>query len=168
MSSFNPTTKTQEAMQAALQDASAKGNPDIRPAHLLVALLEQQDSIALPVLQAAGVEPRQILAEAKNLVAQYPQASGAGMANPQFNRDALNALTAAQELAEQLGDTYVSTEVLLAGIAKGESEAAKALHAKGATFDAIKGAFESVRGNRKVTTEEPEGQFQALEKYSTD
>ncbi|WP_295644000.1 ATP-dependent chaperone ClpB [uncultured Corynebacterium sp.] len=168
MSNFTPTTKTQEAMQAALQSASAKGNPDIRPAHLLVALLEQDDSIALPVLQAAGVEPSAVLAEARNLVASYPQASGSNMANPQFNRDALNALTAAQEFAGELGDTYVSTEVLLAGIAKGDSEAATLLHSKGATFDAIKDAFQSVRGNRKVTTEEPEGQFQALEKYSTD
>ena len=168
MTSFNPTTMTQSAMQAALQDASAKGNPDIRPAHLLVALLEQEDSIALPVLQATGVEPQTIAAKAKNLVAGYPQATGSEMANPQFNRDALNALTAAQELAEQLGDTYVSTEVLLAGIAKGNSDAAKVMHEAGATFEAIRGAFESVRGNRKVTTEEPEGQFQALEKYSTD
>ncbi|MGJ4125838.1 ATP-dependent chaperone ClpB [Corynebacterium macclintockiae] len=168
MTSFNPTTKTQSAMQAALQDASAKGNPDIRPAHLLVALLEQEDSIALPVLQAAGVQPQIIATKAKNLVAGYPQATGSEMANPQFNRDALNALTAAQELAEQLGDTYVSTEVLLAGIAKGSSDAAKVMHEAGATFEAIRGAFESVRGNRKVTTEEPEGQFQALEKYSTD
>lgn len=155
-------------MQAALQDASAKGNPDIRPAHLLVALLEQEDSIALPVLQAAGVQPQVIATKAKNLVAGYPQATGSEMANPQFNRDALNALTAAQELAEQLGDTYVSTEVLLAGIAKGSSDAAKVMHEAGATFEAIRGAFESVRGNRKVTTEEPEGQFRALEKYSTD
>ncbi|WP_426705576.1 ATP-dependent chaperone ClpB [Corynebacterium auriscanis] len=168
MSNFTPTTKTQEAMQAALQSASAKGNPDIRPAHLLVALLEQNDSIALPVLQAAGVESSAVLAEARNVVAAYPQATGSNMANPQFNRDALNALTAAQELAGELGDTYVSTEVLLAGIAKGDSEAASLLHSKGATFDAIKTAFQSVRGNRKVTTEEPEGQFQALEKYSTD
>ncbi len=168
MTSFNPTTKTQSAMQAALQDASAKGNPDIRPAHLLVALLEQEDSIALPVLQAAGVQPQVIATKAKNLVAGYPQATGSEMANPQFNRDALNALTAAQELAEQLGDTYVSTEVLLAGIAKGSSDAAKVMHEAGATFEAIRGAFESVRGNRKVTTEEPEGQFRALEKYSTD
>ena len=168
MSNFTPTTKTQEAMQAALQSASAKGNPDIRPAHLLVALLEQNDSIALPVLQAAGVEPSAVLTEARNLVAAYPQATGSNMANPQFNRDALNALTAAQELAGELGDTYVSTEVLLAGIAKGDSEAASLLHSKGATFGAIKTAFQSVRGNRKVTTEEPEGQFQALEKYSTD
>ncbi|MGO1912100.1 MAG: Clp protease N-terminal domain-containing protein, partial [Corynebacterium sp.] len=168
MSGFTPTTRTQEAMQAALQSASANGNPDIRPAHLLVAILDQEDSIARPVLQAAGVDADDVLRDARDLVAGYPQASGSGMANPNFNRDALNSLTAAQELAEELGDTYVSTEVLLAGIAKGDSEAAKALHDRGGTFDAIRGAFESVRGNRKVTTEEPEGQFQALEKYSTD
>ncbi|MEY8565714.1 ATP-dependent chaperone ClpB [Corynebacterium sp.] len=168
MSGFTPTTRTQEAMQAALQSASANGNPDIRPAHLLVAILDQEDSIARPVLQAAGVDADDVLRDARDLVAGYPQASGSGLANPNFNRDALNALTAAQELAEELGDTYVSTEVLLAGIAKGDSEAAKALHARGGTFDAVRGAFESVRGNRKVTSEEPEGQFQALEKYSTD
>jgi len=90
------------------------------------------------------------------------------MANPQFNRDSLNALTTAQELAGQLGDSYVSTEVLLAGIASGDSDAAKLLQEFGATADALKAAFPSVRGNQKVTTEDPEGQFQALEKYSTD
>ena len=105
MNSFTPTTKTQAALQAALQDASAKGNPDIRPAHLLVALLEQDDSIAQPVLQAAGVNVASVLTKARDLTAKYPQASGSGMANPQFNRDALNALTAGQELASELGDT---------------------------------------------------------------
>ncbi|WP_394287518.1 ATP-dependent chaperone ClpB [Corynebacterium variabile] len=168
MSGFTPTTRTQEAMQAALQSASAKGNPDIRPAHLLVAILEQEDSIARPVLQAAGVDADGVLADARDLVAGYATAAGDGLANPNFNRDALNALTAAQELAAELGDTYVSTEVLLAGIAKGSGDAAEALQNRGGTFEAVRGAFESVRGNRKVTTEEPEGQFQALEKYSTD
>ena len=168
MNSFTPTTKTQAALQAALQDASAKGNPDIRPAHLLVALLEQEDSISQPVLEAAGVKVPQLLSKARDLTASYPQATGSDMANPQFNRDALNALTASQELASELGDTYVSTEVLLAGIAKGDSDAAKLMHQAGATYEAVRGAFESVRGNRKVTTEEPEGQFQALEKYSQD
>ncbi|MDN6618607.1 MAG: Clp protease N-terminal domain-containing protein, partial [Corynebacterium variabile] len=71
MSSFTPTTRTQEAMQAALQSASAKGNPDIRPAHLLVAILEQEDSIARPVLQAAGVDADGVLADARDLVAGY-------------------------------------------------------------------------------------------------
>ncbi|WP_312098190.1 ATP-dependent chaperone ClpB [Corynebacterium dentalis] len=168
MNSFTPTTKTQAALQAALQDASAKGNPDIRPAHLLVALLEQEDSISQPVLEAAGVNVPQLLSKARDLTASYPQATGSDMANPQFNRDALNALTSSQELASELGDTYVSTEVLLAGIAKGDSDAAKLMHQAGATYEAVRGAFESVRGNRKVTTEEPEGQFQALEKYSQD
>ncbi|WP_296102728.1 ATP-dependent chaperone ClpB [uncultured Corynebacterium sp.] len=168
MSSFTPTTRTAEALQAALQDASKRGNPDIRPAHLLVALLEQADSIASPVIQAVGADPNQVLTRARSLVGGYPTATGQQMANPQFNRDSLNALTTAQELAGQLGDSYVSTEVLLAGIASGDSNAAKLLQEFGATADALKAAFPSVRGNQKVTTEDPEGQFQALEKYSTD
>ena len=77
-------------------------------------------------------------------------------------------LNAAQELAGELGDEFVSTEVLLAAIARGQSDAADLLTKRGATYDAIKGVFPSVRGSKKVTTEDPEGQFQALAKYSTD
>ncbi|MCQ4614344.1 ATP-dependent chaperone ClpB [Corynebacterium pseudogenitalium] len=168
MSSFNPTTKTQEALQQALQQASAKGNPDIRPAHLLEAILKQEDGIAAPVLQATGVDPQTVAKEAAELVDSYPKAEGQNMANPNFNRDGLNALNAAQELAGELGDEFVSTEVLLAGIARGNDDAAELLKKRGATFEAIKAAFQSVRGNKKVTTESPEDQFQALEKYSTD
>ena len=168
MTSFNPTTKTQEALQSALQQASANGNPDIRPAHLLAAILAQPDGIAAPVLKATGVDPETVAREARTLVDGYPKAAGANLANPNFNREALNALTAAQELAGELGDEYVSTEVLMAGIARGESDAAKLLTSRGATYDAIKGAFPSVRGASKVTSQDPEGQFQALEKYSTD
>ncbi|AIJ34278.1 ATP-dependent chaperone protein ClpB [Corynebacterium imitans] len=168
MASFTPTTKTQEAIQQALQKASAAGNPDIRPAHLLQAILTQEDGIAAPVLKATGVDPDTVVREAGELVAGYPKAEGQNMANPNFNRDALNALNASQELAGELGDEYVSTEVLLAGIARGKDEAAELLTKRGATFEAIKAAFQSVRGNKKVTTEAPEDQFQALEKYSTD
>ncbi|OIR43565.1 ATP-dependent chaperone ClpB [Corynebacterium sp. NML130628] len=168
MSSFNPTTKTQEALQQALQKASAQGNPDIRPAHLLEAILNQEDGIAAPVLQATGVDPRMVAKEAAELVNSYPKAEGQNMANPNFNRDGLNALNAAQELAGELGDEFVSTEVLLAGIARGNDDAAELLKKRGATFEAIKAAFQSVRGNKKVTSESPEDQFQALEKYSTD
>ncbi|NLA55374.1 MAG: AAA family ATPase, partial [Corynebacterium humireducens] len=168
MSSFNPTTKTQEALQSALQTASANGNPDIRPAHLLAAILDQQDGIAAPVLKATGVDPETVAREARELVDGYPKAEGANLANPNFNREALNSLTAAQELAGELGDEYVSTEVLMAGIARGDSDAARLLTGRGATYDAIKGAFPSVRGASKVTNQDPEGQFQALEKYSTD
>ncbi|EPD68350.1 chaperone ClpB [Corynebacterium pyruviciproducens ATCC BAA-1742] len=168
MSDFTPTTKTGEALQTALQLASGKGNPDIRPAHILVAIVEQQDGVAAPVLKAAGVAPQVIATEARKLVDGYPSASGSNMANPNFNRSALNAFNAAQELAGELGDEYVSTEVLLAGIARGDSDAAKMLARHGATYENIKAAFEQVRGGHKVTNADPENQFQALEKYSTD
>ena len=168
MNSFNPTTKTQEALQQALAKASANGNPDIRPAHLLAAILDQKDGIAVPVLKATGVDPDTVAAEARALVDSYPKAEGQNMANPNFNRDGLNVLTNAQELAGELGDEYVSTEVLLAAIAASKSDAAELLVSRGATAEAIKGAFPSVRGAAKVTSENPEEQFQALEKYSTD
>ena len=168
MGSFNPTTKTQEAIQQALQKASAAGNPDIRPAHLLEAILKQEDGIAAPVLKATGVDPDTVSHEAAEIVAGYPKAEGQNMANPNFNRDALGAINAAQELAGELGDEYVSTEVLLAAIAKGSDEAAELLKKRGATYDVLKGAFPSVRGHKKVTSQDPEDQFQALEKYSTD
>ncbi|MDK4308533.1 ATP-dependent chaperone ClpB [Corynebacterium accolens] len=168
MSSFNPTTKTQEALQEALQTASANGNPDIRPAHLLAAILGQEGGIAAPVLKATGVDPDTVLKEARELVNSYPSAEGSNMSNPQFNRDGLNVLTKSQELAGELGDEFVSTEVLLAAIAGSKTDAAELLTGRGATYDAIKGAFPSVRGAAKVTSENPEDQFQALEKYATD
>ncbi len=135
MSSFSPTAKTQEALQSALQTASAKGNPDIRPAHLLAAILEQEDGVAAPVLKATGVDAETVAGEARDLADSYPTASGANMANPNFNREALNALTAAQELAGELGDEYVSTEVLLAGLAKVTSDASELLTKRGATYE---------------------------------
>ncbi|MGV0418210.1 ATP-dependent chaperone ClpB [Corynebacterium segmentosum] len=168
MSSFNPTTKTQEALQEALQTASANGNPDIRPAHLLSAILGQEGGIAAPVLKATGVDPDTVLKEARELVNSYPSAEGVNMSNPQFNRDGLNVLTKSQELAGELGDEFVSTEVLLAAIAGSKTDAAELLTGRGATYEAIKGAFPSVRGAAKVTSENPEDQFQALEKYATD
>ena len=168
MGSFNPTTKTQEALQQALQKASAAGNPDIRPAHLLEAILKQDEGIAAPVLKATGVDPETVAREAAQITDGFPKAEGQNMANPNFNRDALNAINAAQELAGELGDEYVSTEVLLAAIAKGADEAAELLKKRGATYEVLKGAFPSVRGHKKVTSEDPEQQFQALEKYSTD
>ncbi|AVZ40473.1 MULTISPECIES: ATP-dependent chaperone ClpB [unclassified Dietzia] len=170
MSQFNPTTKTQAALSAAVQSASAAGNPDVRPGHLLVALLEQQDGIATPLLQACGVDPKLALSQAKALTASYPSASGSGLAAPNFNRDALAVISFSQTLATEMGDDYVSTEHVLVGIAAGHTggDAAKLLNELGATEDALKKAFAAVRGNTRVTTENPEDQYQALEKYSTD
>ncbi|MGW4088559.1 ATP-dependent chaperone ClpB [Nocardia sp. NPDC004750] len=167
MDSFNPTTKTQAALTAALQAASAAGNPEIRPAHLLVALLDQTDGIAAPLLKAVGTDPAVVRNEAQAIVGRLPQATGA-TTTPQLGREALAAITAAQRLATELGDEYVSTEHVMVGLAQGDSDVTMLLTKYGATADALRAAFTAVRGSARVTSPDPEGSYQALEKYSTD
>ncbi|MGW5270748.1 ATP-dependent chaperone ClpB [Rhodococcus sp. NPDC003994] len=167
MDSFTPTTKTQAALTAALQSASAAGNPDIRPAHLLVALLDQTDGIAGPLLKAVGVDPGVVRKEAQTLVDRLPTATGS-TTQPQLGREALAAITAAQHLATELDDEYVSTEHLVVGLSSAESDVARLLRNQGATEEALRDAFTSVRGSARVTSPDPEGTYQALEKYSTD
>ncbi|MGF7120120.1 ATP-dependent chaperone ClpB [Rhodococcus sp. BE178] len=167
MDSFSPTTKTQAALTAALQSASAAGNPDIRPAHLLVALLDQTDGIAAPLLKAVGVDPTVVRREAQVMVDRLPRATGA-TTQPQLGREAIAAITAAQHLATELDDEYVSTEHVMVGLASGDSDVAKLLVGHGATPEALRDAFTAVRGSARVTSPDPEGTYQALEKYSTD
>ncbi len=167
MDSFNPTTKTQAALTAALQAASAAGNPEIRPAHLLSALLTQTDGIAGPLLEAVGVNPATIRAEAQRLVDRLPSSSGA-TSQPQLSRESLAAINAAQQLATEMDDEYVSTEHLLYGLATGDSDVAKLLTGAGASPQALRDAFVKVRGSARVTSADPEAKYQALEKYSTD
>ncbi|OYD68509.1 ATP-dependent Clp protease ATP-binding subunit ClpB [Rhodococcus sp. OK302] len=154
-------------MTAALQSASSAGNPDIRPAHLLVALLDQTDGIAAPLLKAVGVDPTVVHREAQNLVDRLPKTTGAS-STPQLGREALAALTSAQHLATEMDDEYVSTEHVLYGLADSDSDVATLLKNHGATPVALRDAFTTVRGSARVTSPEPEGTYQALEKYSTD
>ncbi|WP_280401089.1 ATP-dependent chaperone ClpB [Nocardia carnea] len=167
MDSFNPTTKTQAALTAALQAASAAGNPEIRPAHLLVALLDQTDGIAGPLLKAVGTDPATVRREAQDIVDRLPRATGA-TTTPQLGREALAAITAAQHLATELGDEYVSTEHVMVGLATGDTDVTMLLEKYGATAAALREAFTAVRGNARVSSPDPEGSYQALEKYSTD
>ena len=167
MDSFNPTTKTQAALTAALQAASAAGNPEIRPAHLLMALLSQTDGIAGPLLEAVGVSPAAIRADTQRLLDRLPSSSGA-TSQPQLSRESLGAINAAQRLAGEMGDEYVSTEHLMVGLAEGDSDTAKLLTGAGASPQALREAFVKVRGNARVTSADPESSYQALEKYSTD
>jgi len=165
--SFNPTTKTQAALTSALQAATAAGNPEIRPAHLLMALLTQNDGIAAPLLEAVGVEPATVRAETQRLLERLPQISGAS-SQPQLSRESLSAITTAQHLATEMDDEYVSTEHLMVGLATGDSDVAKLLTGHGASPQALREAFVKVRGSARVTSADPEATYQALEKYSTD
>ena len=168
MDSFNPTTKSQQAISAAAQAAALAGNPDVGPTHLLGGLLAQSDGIAAPLLTAVGADPAAVRAENAALGNRLPSASGATVGAPQLNRDALAAITAAQRLATEMGDEYVSTEHLLVGLAESKSPVGEMLRRLGATPEALREAFAQVRGAARVTSPDPEGTYQALEKYGVD
>ncbi|NGY62022.1 ATP-dependent chaperone ClpB [Lentzea sp. NEAU-D13] len=168
MDAFNPTTKTQQAVSAAVQAATLNGNPDVGSAHLLSALLAQTDGLTAPLLSAVGADPTQVRKELEQLSRSLPSASGSTVSAPQLSRDAVRVLGKAQELATEMGDEYVSTEHLLVGLAQHGGQVADLLRRHGATPDALKDAFAKVRGSARVTSADPEGTYKALEKYGVD
>ncbi|MET8698509.1 ATP-dependent chaperone ClpB [Kitasatospora sp. NPDC004723] len=162
------TTKTQDALSAAIRQAGAVGNPDVKPVHILTALLEQPEGIARPLLEAVGADVSRIDAEARRQLTGLPSASGATVAAPQLARDTLAVLTEAGKRADDLDDQYVSTEHLLVGLAAEGGAVAELLVQQGATPKALLAAFKDVRGSGRVTSPDPEGTYKALEKYGTD
>ena len=168
MDSFNPTTKAQQAISAAVQAAALAGNPDVGPTHLLGALLAQGDGIAAPLLAAVGADAAAVRGELTQLSNRLPSASGSTVSAPQLSREALAAITAAQQLATEMGDEYVSTEHLLVGLAEAGGPVAQLLRRHGATPEALREAFAKVRGSARITSPDPEGSYQALEKYGVD
>ncbi|MCZ2848120.1 ATP-dependent chaperone ClpB [Modestobacter sp. VKM Ac-2978] len=162
------TTRSQEAVAAAQRLAVDRGQAALEPLHLLAALLEQADGIAGPLLQATGADPADVRAKADAALRRMPSVSGSTVAAPAPSRELLRAINAAGEQASALGDEYVSTEHLLVGLATTDGEAGAVLTSAGATRDALVAAFRTVRGNRKVTSPDPESTFQALEKYAVD
>jgi len=162
------TTKSQEAITEALQSATAAGNPQLEPVRVLAALLSQGSGVAGAVVDALGVDRRDLSARVSAAIATLPKASGNAVAQPAASRSMLSVISAAGNEARALGDEYVSTEHLLLGLAADSGPAGSALRAVGATRDALVGALPGVRGSARVTTPDPEGTFQALEKYSVD
>src|SRR5436305_3536839 len=165
MDSYKLTTKSQEALSTAVQSAATAGHPHVEPIHLLLALLAQTDGIARPLVQAAGGDPSVVATQAKALLDRLPAATGATVAAPGLSRPAIAVVNAAAEVASSLGDEFVSTEHLLVGLAKDGGTTITNLLPKP---DALLDAFTAVRGNRRVTTEDPEATYQALDKYGVD
>src|SRR3978361_31442 len=124
MYSVNPTTKAQQAISAAVQASALAGNPDVGPTHLLGALLAQGDGIAAPLLAAVGADAGAVRAELAQLGNRLPSASRSTVSAPTRSRAALAAITAAQQLATEMGDEYVSTEHLLVGLATARGQVA--------------------------------------------
>jgi ATP-dependent Clp protease ATP-binding subunit ClpB len=163
------TTKSQEAVSTAVRRAAAEGHPEVAPVHLLLALLDQGDGIAGPLLHAVGADPAQVRTRAEVLLAALPTASGANVAAPGLSRALLAAMNVAQSKAKEVGDEYVSTEHLLVGLADAGGDVADLLRQHRALPKALVDAFAKVRGGmRRVTTQDPESTYKALEKYGID
>jgi len=161
------TTKSQEALTAALQAATAAGNPQLEPVHVLEALLAQAGGMHIGLLDAVAVDRPALTRRLVEIRSALPAASGGSVNQPTVARALGAVLTAAGAEAKALGDEFVSTEHLLLGIAAGPSPAAQALQAVGATRDALAAALPTVRAGR-VTSADPEDSYQALEKYGVD
>jgi ATP-dependent Clp protease ATP-binding subunit ClpB len=165
------TTRSQEAMAAAVRRAATDGHPQVEPVHLLGALLEQPDGVAPALLRAVGADIGGLVRTNDAALTALPSASGSSVSQPTLGRATYQAMSAAGETARDLGDEYVSTEHLLIGLASGDAargSVVSALTAAGATREALLAALPRVRGNSKVTGPDPEGTYKALEKYGVD
>jgi ATP-dependent Clp protease ATP-binding subunit ClpB len=166
------TTKSREVIQAAVASATQRGNSTVEPAHLLLALLDTGGSTAPALLRAVGANPADIRRAALQAVDRLPSASGTTVGEPNVSRELVNVLNAAEAIARPLADEYVSTEHLLAGLAHGTpavGTVGETLKEAGVTEDGLVAAFPQIRGgNRRVTSADPEQQYQALEKYGVD
>ena len=161
------TVKSQEAVQSASQIASEQGNPEILPLHLLAALLADSEGIIVPVLEKIGVPVAQLSAKVEESLGKLPKVSGGSQpgASAALNR----VFEQAFKEADNFKDEYVSTEHLLLALANAKNDGAQLLLASfGATHDAVLKSLITVRGTQRVTDQNPEAKYQALEKYAKD
>jgi len=162
------TVKSQEALQVAQGKATENGNPEVLPLHLMAALLEDKEGVVLPVLEKVGVAVQPLQAAIAAALAQLPKVQG-GAQQPGLSNTLTKVLDGAFKEAETFKDDYVSTEHLLLALAKLKNDPVPAaLAAQGANHAAILKALQAVRGSQRVTDQNPEGKFQALEKYAKD
>ena len=161
------TTKAQEAVSSALAAAGAAGNPQVEPIHLLEALIEQREGIALSLLEAVGADVRAIGARTRNALVALPSAQGASTGSAQPSNALLAIVRDAGERAEAAGDQYISTEHLLIALAASQTEAGRILTQGGVSADALTQALAQLRPD-PITSADPEGSFEALSKYGRD
>ncbi|WUH99630.1 ATP-dependent chaperone ClpB [Spirillospora sp. NBC_00431] len=165
---YKLTRKSQEAVSVAVRRAAAEGHPEVEPQHLLSALIALTDGTAVPLLEAVGADWKAIRSRAEEQLAAMPKAQGSTVSTPRLSGQLQRSINTAANRAKQLEDDYVSTEHLLVGLAADGGPAAGLLKEYGATPQALLDAFEKVRGHARVTSENPEGTYQSLEKYGVD
>ncbi len=165
------TVKSQEAIQQATETASQHGNPELLPIHILAALLQDREGIITPVLTRLGANPANVLSQVTERITRLPKVSGGGVMDARLSASAQRIIEQAFKEADKFKDEYVSTEHLLLAIAEDKdksNEARQILAQAGVTYDAILKALTTIRGSQRVTDQNPEGKFQALERYAKD
>ncbi len=163
------TIKSQEAIEAAQRAAETRRNPQVTPAHLLLAVLDQEGGIVVPVLHKLGVDSSAVRERTLRAVEELPTLEGAAGAQPTPANELVAVLRKAEDEARDLTDEYISVEHLLLALSSVPGQnAAEALASFGATHDEIVKALKEVRGSHRVTDQNPEEKYQALEKYGVD
>ena len=163
----NLTTKFQEALMQAQQTAGRLGKPEISSLDVLVALLEQDGGILSPILRKASCDPGLLLQAAQREVSHEPTQSGA-TTQPQMGRDLATVMHAAEDERKKLKDDYLSVEHFMLGALDTQNKVHQLTDTFGLTRDNYLAAMKDVRGNQRVTDDNPEGKYQTLEKYGTD
>jgi ATP-dependent Clp protease ATP-binding subunit ClpB len=160
------TIKAQEALQAAQGIAEDASSQVIEPEHLLKALLDQAEGIVRPIVQKVGADPDALEARVTSAIEDAPAVSGEGLSQASVGPRLNSVLSEAFKVAEKLKDAYVSTEHLLVAIAKDSGEAGRILQDGGVSADRVMEALDELRAGSHVTDQNPEAQFQALERFS--
>jgi ATP-dependent Clp protease ATP-binding subunit ClpB len=162
------TTRSRAAIEAAQLAATTAGNTATEPIHVLVALLKDTEGTAGTLVTKAGVDPRTLTAQAEAVQAALPRASGTTVQQPGASSALTRVLAKALELASSMQDDYVASEHLLIAVAAVESPAQKVLTDAGLTEAGLREGLTAVRGNRRVTSQDAESTYEALDKYSVD
>src|SRR5271155_6090687 len=161
------TVKAQQALQAAQEMGGREGQQQIEPLHLLWALLAQGDGVVPPLLEKLGVSPTALASEVQKQVDRLPKVSG--VSDQFLSKTSNETLERAFDEAQRLKDDYVSTEHILLAIAAGDRDPAGQLLVRhGATHDAILQAMAAIRGSHRVTSQNPEATYRALDQYGRD
>jgi ATP-dependent Clp protease ATP-binding subunit ClpB len=161
------TIKAGEAIQAAAQEARSRGNPALEDVHLLLALVGQEETVVVPVLQKVGVNVTRLREALGAVVERLPKQTGGASASP--SRELNQIFAHAERQARELKDEYTSTEHLLLGIAAQKGSTARdLLQHQGATASSLRDALQSVRGSHRVTDQTPEQKYRALERFAKD
>ena len=162
------TVKAQEVIQTAIEIAQNYSNQVLEPEHLLAALIQEQGNIADTIMHKAGGNVNQIKIKVNALIESLPKVSGAGLGSQQMSNNMARLLDAASTEAKNLKDEFVSTEHLLLALSADQGKAGQLLRDNGVSRDTILLALKDVRGNQRVTSQNPEDTYQALQKYGRD